>query len=341
MTSDPSRPDPTRTDPGGPAEQSLSERFASARLEWAPDPRVRLCELRIEGGALAGVAHEGLEPEIYRFAAGHNLPVRVTFLAPGRQRVLAEQVFLRARPEAGAEVVSEARYGEALEVYERQGDFYRVATLRDGYLGWAPMTALVHRLGEASHRYAALRGHLYAGASVRSSPLAQLALGTGLQVMSDLAQGGSWREVAFGKGGRGFVPAQALEPLGAPRPQPSGAALCAFAERFLETPYLWGGVSAWGLDCTGLLRTVLSGLGLSLPRAADQQGACVRSVAPEEARPGDLLIFPGHIALSLGGERFIHANARHMRVSVDDFASEYGQSLRQNLRDLRRLEALE
>ncbi len=313
---------------------SLHDAFAEARRRWAEDRRTTLCEVEIEGGAIAGVAEARLEPLIYRFAASQNLPVRVSFLAPERRWLLAERAFLLGAPDAGAETVSEARYGEAVEVYDRQGEFYRVATLRDRYLGWLPFTSLTHRLAEPSHRFAALRGHLHAGPRVSSTRLAQLSLGVELHVASE-ADG--WAEVRFGKGA-GFVRASLLEPLSSPYPAFSGAALCDFARRFLEVPYVWGGVSAWGLDCSGLVQTSFAGFGLALPRDSDQQERRGQAVPSEEATPGDLLFFPGHVAISLGGTRLIHANAHHMRVSVDDFGSSYGQRLAAKLTSVKRLE---
>lgn len=311
------------------------EAFEAYRSGVVPDPRITLCDVTVSGGALSGVAEAGLERPLYRFAAEHGIGSTVRFIDAEAYQVLKPRVFLRARPEAEAATVGEALYGEALKVYDRQGDFYRVQTVRDGYLGWAPMRDLIKRLPEATHRVIVPRGHIYVAPKVSSSRLFELSYGTSLPVT-----GGEegWFEVNFAKEQKGFVNKSVLEPLSTPKLEPSSSAITAFAHRFLESPYIWGGVSAWGLDCSGLVQTVYAAHGLVLPRDADQQQACGQEVALAEVRPADLLFFPGHVAISLGGTRLLHANAKHMRVTVDDFAAnDYGRYLQERLTCVKRL----
>jgi cell wall-associated NlpC family hydrolase len=123
----------------------------------------------------------------------------------------------------------------------------------------------------------------------------------------------------------------ALEPLTLLH-DPTPEAVTRFALRFLETPYLWGGVSAWGLDCSGLVGTVYRAFGVALPRDADQQSEWGQEVSPNEVRTADLLFFPGHVAITLDAERFVHANAHHMCVTADSFPGDaYGRRLREAL----------
>lgn len=314
---------------------SLTDDFASYKRELAPDLRVSLCDVTIQGGELHGVADKSLEPGLYRFAAEHNIGSRVVFINPGQQYILSDRVYLRAKSEAGSETVNETGYGERVKVYDQDGDSYRVALARDAYLGWLPLTALSHTLPEPSHRFVTLRGHIFAESKVSSGRLFRLTFGAKLHVT---AGEGGWAQVSYGKAQTGFVSSRLLWPLTRELPKASPGAVASFARRFLETPYVWGGVSAWGLDCSGLVQTVFGAFGIALPRDADQQSVCGEEVALSEVKVGDLLFFPGHVALSLGGSRFIHANAHHMRVTVDDFESgPYGADMKTKLTTARRI----
>lgn len=318
---------------------NLTAAFEAYKRDLVPDPRTVLCDVGVLGGVLAGVADAALEPGLYRFAAEHSVGSTVRFVSPAAYYVLLPRVFLRAAPvndgAAEAETVNELLYGEPVRAYDRVGEWLRVAARRDGYLGWLNATALTHSLPAASHRFAAPRGHVFARPTVASERLFELAFGVELQVQGEAE---SWARVVYGRDKVGYVKASLLRPLGVPRPTATPECVTAFAERFLETPYSWGGVSAWGLDCSGLVQTVYGAFGVALPRDADQQARCGAAVALADAQPADLLFFPGHVALSLGGTRFVHANASHMRVTVDDFTtSAYGEYLREQLTGVRRL----
>lgn len=313
----------------------LTDDFASYKRELAPDLRVVLCDVTIQGGELQGVADKSLEPGLYRFAAEHNISSRIAFIEPSQQYVLAERPYLRASAQASSETVNETGYGERVKVYDQVEDSYRVALARDAYLGWLPLTALVHHLPEPSHRFVALRGHIFAEPEVSSERLFRLAFGTNLKVQEEQ---GDWSQIVYAKGQQGYVKTSLLWALTKPLPKASPGAIASFARRFLEAPYVWGGVSAWGLDCSGLVQTVYGAFDIALPRDADQQSSCGQEHAFAEIKVGDLLFFPDHVALSLGGNRFIHANAHHMRVTIDDFETgPYGGKMKRQLTSIRRL----
>ena len=315
---------------------TLTAALERCKRTLAPDSRITLCDVELSGGALTGIAEARLEPDLSHFAAEQGVESAVRFVSPTAQCVLPERVFLRAAPQPDGETVNELLYLEPVLVYDRVGEWLRVARQRDGYLGWLAASALTQQLPEPSHRFTAPRGHVFARPTVASERLFELAFGGKLHVEGE---NDGWAQVVFGRDERGYVKASLLEPLTAPRPAPSPQAVTDFAKRFLETPYSWGGVSAWGLDCSGLVQTVYGAFGVSLPRDADQQSCCGVEAGLSDAQPGDLLFFPGHVALSLGGTRFIHANAHHMRVTVDDFTSSvYGKNLRNKLTSVRRLE---
>ena len=314
---------------------SLTNDFEVFKRHLVPDPRTTLCDVRIQGGVLSGVADKKLEPGLYGFAAENGIGSKVIFPEPKAQYILSERLFLRASPQAETETVNEANYGEQVFVYDNEADSYRVALARDGYLGWVPLTGLSHDLPEPSHRFVLPRGHIYAEPKVASERRFALSFGSQLQVVDAYEK---WAEVVYAKDQTGFVSGRLLWPLEKAPPPARPGAVVSFARRFLECPYVWGGVTAWGLDCSGLIQTVYGAFGVELPRDADQQARCGDEVAPEEAKAGDLLFFPGHVALSLGGTRFLHANAHHMRVTIDDFETgSYGADLQASLTAVRRL----
>jgi hypothetical protein len=295
-------------------------------LKFVQDPRVTLCDLFETAGALGAVAEGALEPTLAAYASARGVRLEVTFPQPHTRQVVVGRTPLFRNPSLTSETVSEVGFGEVVTTYDARGGFVRVAAQHDGYLGWVPASAL-GSLPEATHRFTNLRGHVFAGPEVAAARRLELAYGAALRVLDEK---GGWSKIAL-EDGEGYVWTGALEPLArsyAPTPE----AVTRLALRFLETPYLWGGVSAWGLDCSGLVGTVFRAFGVALPRDADQQSECGLEVSPAEVRAADLLFFPGHVAIALDAECFVHANAHHMCVSVDSFSGDaYGRGLREAL----------
>ncbi|MFC4425494.1 NlpC/P60 family protein [Deinococcus navajonensis] len=236
----------------------------------------------------------------------------------------ATRVSLRSAPDVASPQVTEALTGEPLEVlWENAGGWAMTRTRHDGYLGWARLDTLAHQGPEDSALVvSALRGHAFAGPKVSFPVLAELALGMRLgRGAGDIVEeaGRRWHPVELPGGQAAWVQEVVLRPLAPVDP-------VTLALRFLETPYVWGGRSAWGLDCSGLTQLVYAACGRSLPRDADQQQEALRVV--DTPAPGDLAFFPGHVGLMLDERRMIHANALHMRVTVETLGEGmYGQRL--------------
>ena len=298
--------------------------------KFVKDARVTLCDLSQTAGALRGVADRALEPTLTEYAAAQGLALEVTFPQARAAQIVWGRTPLFRGPSSGTETVSEVGFGEPVDVYDAHGGFVRVAAERDGYLGWVPEAAL-GALPEPSHRFTALRGHVYVRPEVEALRLSELFYGAPLCV---LGEKNGWSQVVLGEG-EGYVHTLQLElgvGMGAPLPAPDPEAITRFALRFLDAPYVWGGVSAWGLDCSGLVQSVYRAFGLTLPRDADQQAECGQEVSPDEVRAADLLFFPSHVAIALDEDRFVHANVQHMAVSVDSFTADaYGKRLRELL----------
>jgi cell wall-associated NlpC family hydrolase len=312
---------------------TFQETFDTFKQSLLADPRTQLCEVSFGGGALVGLAEKSFAPKLESFAREHRIGFKVNFLEASTQYVSSGRAFLRKSPDAKAEVVSEAIYGEEVRVYNKQGNFCRVATVRDSYFGWMNVADLGHSVPPVTHRFQAPRGHVFSAPSVASGRVFELAYGSGLQVVK---QEGEWCKAKLAKVD-GYVRGTLLQ-ASSEQPTAKAKAMVTLAARFLEAPYVWGGTTAWGLDCSGLVQTIYGAYGIQLPRDADQQADMGDAVSLEDAKPADLIFFPGHVALFLGGSKILHANAHHMRVTIDDFEkSDYAKGLKEQITAVKRI----
>ncbi len=312
---------------------TFQETFDTFKQTLLTDSRTQLCEVSFGGGALVGLAEKSFAPKLESFAREHRIGFKVNFLEASTQYVSSGRAFLRKSPDAKAEVVSEAIYGEEVRIYNKQGNFCRVATARDSYFGWMSVADLGHNVPQVTHHFQVPRGHVFSAPSVASERLFELAYGSGLHVVK---QEGEWCKVEPSRV-KGYVRGTLLQEVLAQTPAKSKAIVTLVA-RFLEAPYVWGGTTAWGLDCSGLAQTVYGVFGIQLPRDTDQQAEVGETVQLDDVKAADLLFFPGHVALSLGGSKIIHANAKYMRVTIDDFEkSDYAKQLKEQITVVKRI----
>jgi cell wall-associated NlpC family hydrolase len=196
-------------------------------------------------------------------------------------------------------------WGEEAEVLEPSGSWLRVRALKDGYEGWLPGSVLA-RPEQATHRVCAPATHLYEAPDFKSRDLHALSFGALLQVTRPSGR--------FARTPHGFVPLAHLAPIGHAQDDPVKV-----AELFLGTPYLWGGNSRAGIDCSGLVQAALLACGTPCPGDSGPQEAELGTALPEGTRPerGDLLFWKGHVALVRDPGTLIHANAHHMAVALE------------------------
>ncbi|MEM9145399.1 MAG: NlpC/P60 family protein [Pseudomonadota bacterium] len=216
-----------------------------------------------------------------------------------------------ARPDGTGEMTSQLLFGEPFAVYEADGQWAWGQCGLDGYVGYVPHSCLDDPAGlglpAPTHRVSAVSTHVYAGPDIKGRPGAALPMGARLAVAETDA---GFARLAQG----GFVPAQHLAPLAIPAADWVGE-----AERLMGAPYLWGGRSSMGLDCSGLVQLALQAGGQDCPRDSDQQQAGLgRPLAGgERLRRGDLVFWKGHVGLMASGTRLLHANAHHMAVAAE------------------------
>ena len=241
-----------------------------------------------------------------------------------------------AAADDGTAVVSQGTLGDVVEVLETSGAFARVRT-PDRYEGWIPRAALAEYRDVAAPRYAragqvvevtSLMANVYRNPSVTTARPKTLApLAARLEVAGN-GPNERWLEVRLPSGETGFVQAGDVKPVdpGSPRRRGSRDEIVATARRFGGTPYLWGGMTVHGIDCSGLVSRVYHANGFELPRDADQQFADPNAdaVGRDKLEPGDLVFFGAdeksisHVGLYLGDGRFINATTHEVPSVHED-----------------------
>ncbi|PZA09117.1 peptidase P60 [Rhodopseudomonas palustris] len=217
---------------------------------------------------------------------------------------------VRREPFAGAMLETEALKGERVTVYERTEEGWAWGQLMtDSYVGWLPDLALYKPTAEPTHKVTALRTLAFPGPSIKLPPAETLPLGARLTIIRE--------QESFAVTQEGwYVPRQHVAPLAHVESD-----FVAIAERFLGTPYLWGGRSSLGIDCSGLVQTALAACGIAAPRDSDMQQAALGtsvSLADQTAlKRGDLLFWNGHVAIARDAVSLVHANAYHMATATE------------------------
>jgi len=213
-----------------------------------------------------------------------------------------------AAPDATAEQVDQLLFGEIFEVLERSGDFAWGQARRDGYVGYVRAASMSKDTAGPTHWVSALRTFAHAEPAVRSPAAGPVSLNA-LVTVTEEKDG-----FALARG-LGWLPAIHILPIGRTFVEPA-----AVAERFLGTPYLWGGRSSLGLDCSGLVQQALYACGLGCPRDTGPQQGLGQPILKKALRRGDLVFWRGHVGMMMDAARLAHANGRHMAVAIEPLA---------------------
>jgi hypothetical protein len=245
--------------------------------------------------------------------AARHLEGKVTAarFADGEEReVIDAQAPVRAAPRPDAALMTEALMGERVTVYEFNEEGWAWGQLAgDGYVGWLPANALIAPREGPTHKVTALRTLAFPGPSIKLPPVAMPPLGARVTVLR--------QQDRFAVSSIGFIPSNHLAPLAE-----DAADFVAVAQRLMGTPYLWGGKTNSGVDCSGLVQLSLNACGIACPRDSDmQESALGAPIDIGGLKRGDLMFWKGHVAIARDAATLLHANAFHMAVAEEPVAA--------------------
>lgn len=257
------------------------------------------------------------------------------------KQVIRAALGVRKLPKPSLGLETEALFGENVTVYDEAGGWAWVQLARDGYVGYVPADGLTTAVETSTHRVSAVGTFVYAEPDIKSAPLLHLSLNSEISVteISD-------RFATLKRGG--FVMAHHVSLL-----DQAARDFVAVAERLEGTPYLWGGKTRIGTDCSGLVQNALTAAGIACPRDTDMQEAEVGSAVafsgeiaslPDDALTrGDLVLWKGHVGIMIDGVMLLHANGHHMSTVIEPLVEAAQRIERQTggkVRTIKRLPSL-
>ncbi len=235
------------------------------------------------------------------------------YVSGERRRVVASHVAVRRDPVQASSVDTEVLFGEDVVVYETTVEGWAwIQSELDDYVGWVRADALEEAEQDITHRVNAVRTYLYPEPELRRPPVACLSMGARLTIIDEVtARGNSYAILADGTA----IMPQHIRAIGSPESD-----FVTVAIRFLETPYLWGGRTSIGLDCSALVQLSLQACGIACPRDSDMQelqlgeSVDISHGLPDFVR-GDLIFWKGHVAIVEDETSLLHANGHTMTVA--------------------------
>lgn len=227
-------------------------------------------------------------------------------------RVIVPVVDLRPVPDLARGIDTQLLFGEPVRVFERAHGFAWVQSLLDDYVGYLPETAIGADTPSPTHVIAAPRSFAYAGPDLRLPRKHALSIGSRIATIGEAETRGT-RYLLLSDG------SAVVETHCRPLTGPGERDYVAIASRLLETPYLWGGRSAFGIDCSGLVQLALQMAGHMAPRDSDMQATGLgEPVLQAELTRGDLVFWKGHVGIMEDEKTLLHANGHTMSVARED-----------------------
>ena len=236
----------------------------------------------------------------------------VNFTAGDPMAIVDPIASIRREPRFDAVQTTQALLGEPVRVFERREGWAWVQLERDGYVGYVSEDSLGRPVGTLTHRVGIPLSYSYPGPDHKSQPASLLPMNAAVNVTR---LGEKYADLANGR----FAIAAHLVPIAH-----AASDFVAIAEQFLGVPYCWGGKTALGLDCSGLVQTALAAAGIACPRDSDMQenvGTSLPIDRLDNLRRGDLVFWKGHVGIMTSGDELLHANGHFMQVTREPLAT--------------------
>ncbi len=310
----------------------------SVRAQWVPDRRTNVFDVdtvyqdgqwKITGETSVPEAKEAIEAIVDRYLAPDERQMQINLL-PATD--LGDSIYalvcvsvanLRHSPKHSAELVDQVICGMVLKVLKRKSYWYLIQT-PTGYIGWVTGGSFSRIDGDALSEWKMARkvmvdanySQVFSDPNEDSTVLSDAVLGSVFKWVGDY---GLWTRIMLPDGREGYVRSTVLKPFRSPNDsaRPDGGVIVKRAKNLLGIPYLWGGHSSKGFDCSGFTGTVFRIEGRQLPRDANMQAQFGQLIEPDSTYgniiPGDLIFFGiddriTHVGISLGGQDFIHCS---------------------------------
>ena len=270
------------------------------------------------------LAPKSLDPRLHAYRpdlADARLEGRVQaarFVAGVPARIMSPTAPVHREASADSLQLTEALLGETLSVYETSPEGWSWVQLdADDYVGWIPSQALDHSVAGSTHKVSAVRTLAFAAPDIKSRLLTTLPFGARVAATGEAEdRNARYRAIAPA----GYIVAQHLTAL-----DTAESDWTTVAERFLGTPYLWGGKTDLGIDCSGLVQVALTACGIAAPRDTDMQEEALGAALQLNAglpplKRGDLVFWKGHVGLMCDAGTLLHANAHTMTVVAEPLA---------------------
>ncbi|MGD8327368.1 MAG: C40 family peptidase [Sphingomonadales bacterium] len=211
------------------------------------------------------------------------------------------------RPQEGATQVSELLFNEAVHVFERGDDYAWVQCVHDDYVGYVDAHALDYSDDQrtSTHRLSTAISHIYPSSNLKTRPIMEVYGGTTFNIAFDAPRDKGFVEIKYNQW---IYEAHLTQEPGD---------ILTIAKSYLGAPYLWGGRTLRGIDCSGLVQMALMRAGLPCPRDSDMQAKVLGEPIEGDLRVGDIIFFPGHVGIMVDETHLLHANAYHMAVTID------------------------